>query len=413
MSSLRATLQIHGTEGRHGWGVARHENLTVFLPGSLTGDTVECSFEPSGKKRWTIGKTLSTLEQSPHRRIAPCAHHPEHSADPDTHGCGGCPLMALTPEMALTEKRGYALRALSQQKIQTDLELVPHKGSDLQYRWRLRPRWSHGALGFNSRASDRIHPVDQCEISTFPGIFSLLRPLERFKGEGELRLTMNQAGEVAIQITGSPLGGFTPSLPLRLDSSLTLVSVMIQRKVHGEPFINLGTPDSPQWIAPHSFAQGGPRANALIQETLKDLLGQADCDGPILECYAGSGNLSAIARNFGPVTACEEEKSVREAFRKNLGTDVKLITTPVENLKISQTPACMILDPPRSGISALAMKRLIAAMAPRVILFSCDPMAGARDLGHFLSAGYQLVRIKLLDTMPNTPHFELVSLLVK
>ncbi len=410
MTATRVTLKVHGTEGRHGWGVARDGDLTVFLPGCLPEDTVECRLEPSGKRRWTMGQDIEILSPSDKRIPPACPHHPDYR-DNNGRGCGGCPLMALSPEEALGEKTRYATRALSQQKIDIAPEVIASSGPAFNYRWRLRPRWEEGRLGFNEAASSRIHPVDRCAVALFPSIPGALKRILPLKGAGELRVTMTPRGEVALHVDRTlPKNALAP-LPVALGDGLSLVSLQTGDRLQGAPFIDLGAKGDPRWVSPLNFAQAGPFANSLILDSLDDLLREAAPRGPILECYAGSGNLTAVARRFGPVTACEEVPSVREAFRRNLGEGVKLITRPVERLRIDFTPSVLVLDPPRSGISGPAMYTLRGAKAAAIVLFSCDPMAGARDIARFRDAGYRVARIRLLDTMPNTPHFELATLL--
>jgi len=54
---------------------------------------------------------------------------------------------------------------------------------------------------------------------------------------------------------------------------------------------------------------------------------------------------------------------------------------------------------------------LAATGAPRVVLVSCDPAAGARDLRALTEVGYELESLQAWDLFPHTHHVEMVSAL--
>jgi len=75
-------------------------------------------------------------------------------------------------------------------------------------------------------------------------------------------------------------------------------------------------------------------------------------------------------------------------------------------------PALVVLDPPRTGARE-ALAPLCRLGPPRVLYISCDPMTLARDAARLAGAGYALRRLGLLDTMPQTAHFECLAELVR
>jgi len=72
------------------------------------------------------------------------------------------------------------------------------------------------------------------------------------------------------------------------------------------------------------------------------------------------------------------------------------------------TAGLVIADPARTGLGPLAVSRLVATNAPRIVLVSCDAVAGARDLRLLIDAGYELIQVTVLDLFPHTPHIETV-----
>lgn len=54
---------------------------------------------------------------------------------------------------------------------------------------------------------------------------------------------------------------------------------------------------------------------------------------------------------------------------------------------------------------------IAATGAPRVVLVSCDPAAGARDLRSLTDSGYRLLSLRAWDLFPHTHHVEMVAVL--
>jgi 23S rRNA (uracil1939-C5)-methyltransferase len=73
----------------------------------------------------------------------------------------------------------------------------------------------------------------------------------------------------------------------------------------------------------------------------------------------------------------------------------------------------VIVDPPRTGLSAEARGALLARRPSRIVSVSCDPATGARDTGALVAAGWKLERLVAVDLFPVTAHVETVSLLVR
>ena len=69
----------------------------------------------------------------------------------------------------------------------------------------------------------------------------------------------------------------------------------------------------------------------------------------------------------------------------------------------------MVADPPRTGLGAVAWRKVAATHADRLVLVSCDPGALGRDARLLAEAGYELRSSQLVDLFPHTSHVEVVS----
>ena len=70
----------------------------------------------------------------------------------------------------------------------------------------------------------------------------------------------------------------------------------------------------------------------------------------------------------------------------------------------------MITDPPRAGMHADVVERLLEMESPRIVYVSCNAATQARDLT-LLAEKYTVKRIKPVDMFPHTQHVENVVLL--
>src|SRR5439155_1673241 len=74
-------------------------------------------------------------------------------------------------------------------------------------------------------------------------------------------------------------------------------------------------------------------------------------------------------------------------------------------------PDVVVVDPPRAGLSAKIVRRLIEASPKRIVYVSCNPTTLAPNAAQLVEAGYALRRVRPVDMFPQTPHIECVALL--
>ncbi len=105
-------------------------------------------------------------------------------------------------------------------------------------------------------------------------------------------------------------------------------------------------------------------------------------------------------------TRCETGSTTRTF----VAADARLGITPARSSGPA-SPTCVIVDPPRAGLSKKIVRRLIEAEAPRIVYVSCNPTTLAPNAAQLVEAGYELKRIRPVDMFPQTPHVECVALL--
>lgn len=71
-------------------------------------------------------------------------------------------------------------------------------------------------------------------------------------------------------------------------------------------------------------------------------------------------------------------------------------------------PDVVITDPPRAGMHAKLVEKILETEAPTVVYVSCNPATQARDLA-LLDQKYTITRLQPVDMFPHTHHIENVA----
>jgi 23S rRNA (uracil1939-C5)-methyltransferase len=74
-----------------------------------------------------------------------------------------------------------------------------------------------------------------------------------------------------------------------------------------------------------------------------------------------------------------------------------------------RAPDLVVLDPPRAGLAARALRRIADLRAPRLVYVSCNPATLAGDARALVAHGYRLDAVRPVDMFPQTPHVEAVA----
>ena len=119
--------------------------------------------------------------------------------------------------------------------------------------------------------------------------------------------------------------------------------------------------------------------------------------------------LGALApRADEPVWSVAEKSTLVRRFERGSAVELQSVEQAVSRTR-RETPDVVIADPPRTGLSADALRGLAAWRSPRIVYVSCDPPTLARDAARLREAGYVLHAIDAFDLFPNTPHVETVA----
>jgi len=170
-------------------------------------------------------------------------------------------------------------------------------------------------------------------------------------------------------------------------------------------------------LSASSFFQTNTRGAELLFELVREEAGLG-LEDLLWDLYCGTGTLSlSLAKSAREVVGFEISAAAIGDARRNaelnrignarfvLG-DV-LDAVPGEQAR-SGRPDVLLLDPPRSGLHPRLFASLSALAPRRIVYVSCNPAAGARDVGRLVASGWRAERIRPIDLFPHTPHVECV-----
>lgn len=141
-----------------------------------------------------------------------------------------------------------------------------------------------------------------------------------------------------------------------------------------------------------------------------------DKNAPVIDLYSGVGTIG-LTIGGNNVTLVEiNEHAVREMEQniEKLGkTGAKAVLAASENaLDHISSDATIIVDPPRAGLHADVVAKLLEAAPERIIYLSCNPVTQARDVA-LLAEKYGIRHHQGYNFFPRTPHIEHLVVLDK
>lgn len=173
-------------------------------------------------------------------------------------------------------------------------------------------------------------------------------------------------------------------------------------------------------ISPTAFFQPNSlQAGVLYSKALE--LGSFSKDDIVYDLYCGTGTLGiCIAKHVKTVVgveiSAESSLDARTNAKHNNLENYTVYTGDVSKIlqeKDLPKPDALMLDPPRSGLDAAAIKQILALNASKIVYISCNPETQSQNIAELVSAGYVLRVIQPVDQFPQTMHIENIALLTR
>ena len=405
-SIVRADIPVYG-----GYVICRDPKI-VFIRGAIPGELVEISVDEK-KRDYSLATARRIIEPSPYRRQPPC---------PVFGTCGGCQVQFMEYERQVSVKEEILLDAL---KRIGDLHitLMPSMvGKEFRYRHRAQLKVSpHGAIGFYREGTREVVNIEECPLMV-DEINRFLRNVRALDLRGVKELHVSSGDTMTLLVKGTAVEDTVQGL---LETGISGIAFENGDSV-GKDYVTLDLNGLRYSVTPWSFFQSHWALNReVVAEVIRELtpMGQTR----ILDLYAGAGNFSLpLSRIAQEVVAVEENPSAVEDGRRNLvlngikncifvhGRVGKNLVNKKKDAvaKLFEDPpyGCVILDPPRTGLPADCVKKVMDACSERILYVSCNPATLARDVKK-MREHYDVESARMVDFFPNTYHIETLMFL--
>lgn len=442
-----------------GKGVGRYEDLVLFIEKAIPGDVVNVELQRK-KKNFAEGRVTQIVKSSPVRIEPFCPHFGV---------CGGCKWQHMSYQAQLKFKHQYVDNALSRiGKVDTSsMEEILGSQNTTYYRNKLEYTFSNkrwltdrdavvdpqdmNALGFHVPGRfDKILDIEHCFLQQDPSnkLRNSLRDFAIQHGvsfydlrahEGALRnliIRTSSTGETMVVVVFAyPEEGQVELVMNYLASEfpdITSLLYIINQKRNdtifdqeievykGRDFIYEEMEGLKFKVGPKSFYQTNSHQAYELYKITREFA-ELKGDELVYDLYTGAGTIANfVARSAREVVGVEYVPSAIEDAKYNsqingvnntkfYAGDMKDVLT-AEFVAEHGKPDVIITDPPRAGMHADVVSRILEMEAAKVVYVSCNAATQARDL-EMLSTKYEIVRIKPVDMFPQTQHVENVVLL--
>lgn len=395
--------------------LARADGRVVLVGGAIPGEQVRARVTAIGKGV-VYADTLEVTDASPDR----CPPR----GDP---ACGGSTYSHITYAAQLPLKSAVIADALSRiGRIMLPGPVTVVSSPVDGYRMRARLHLRGHSLGFfreethmlcSARATGQLLPA------TCDALDAVARAFGTSDMVAEVEIAENLGGTERVVCVES--SGSVVAPRLAPDGVPGLTGLLIRpdpasggptRLLAGAPWVTdlVDVANAHLAIRRHvqSFFQGN---RYLLAPLIEHVIGLVPDRARMMDLYAGVGlfGLAAALARRATVVAIEGDRHAAADLESNARSlhDVEAHHESVESFlaRRPRTPDVLVVDPPRAGVSRVAMAHLIDLRAPTLVYVSCDVATFARDARRLLDGGYAIGRVSAFDLFPNTPHVETVA----
>ncbi len=449
--------------GAEGMALARVDNQVVFVPMLIPGDVVD--IKVIRKRRKYIEGAVVRFHEYSKDRITPVCRH--------FGVCGGCRWQHLPYELQLKFKEKQVRDALERiGRIEIN-EMRPILGSRNIYQYRNKleftfsdKRWltreemksdsgsaGEDALGFHIPGLfDKVLDIKECHLQPDPSN-AIRDAVRRYAHKKALQFfnIRQQSGFLRnLIIRNTSDGKFMVIVVFFMDEkerreglldflaaefpSITSLMYVINSKKNdslsdqtpvlykGEDHLCEIMGDLKFRIGPKSFFQTNS-AQAFQLYSLAREFAALTGKEIVYDLYTGTGTIANfVASQSKKVIGIEYvEEAVRDAVinsELNNITNTHFIAGDIKNYLSGQffeeygPPDVIITDPPRAGMHADVVNKILSASPSRIVYISCNPSTQARDI-QLLNEVYRVEIVQPVDMFPHTHHVESIVLLTR
>ena len=433
--------------GFEGEGIAKIDNFTIFIPGTIKGEKVRILIVKVLSSHG-FGKIVEIIEKSPTRQEVDCNTYKR---------CGGCNLRHVKYEETLKMKQN-AVQSLVNKTLKNKLQIKETVGMENPLHYRNKAQYPIGinkqgepVIGVFANRTHEVIPIDNCliqnkkseEIAKFIIEFIKEKNISIYDektGKGLVRHIVTKVGiktgEImcVIVINGYKIPNeseLVENLKTRYPEIKAIVKninikntnvILGQENInlYGNGYIEDILGEYKFQISPLSFYQ----VNPVQAEKLYNLgvsMAEITKNDVVFDLYCGIGTISLFMSKFAKkvygIEIIEEAvKMAKENAESNnvsntefFAGDVEIVLDDLINNKGIKADVVMF-DPPRKGLDKKSIENILKIKTKKIVYISCNPATLIRDLADFENE-YDIKTIIPVDMFPYTGHVECVSVL--
>jgi len=457
-------LKIESTAFK-GKGIAKHDGIAVFVPGTAPGDLVEARIIKR-KKSYREAKVLEIKAPSPIRVEPVCGHA-------DT--CGGCTWQHIPYEKQLEFKEQH-VRDHMERIAELDPDIVETIiGCDEYLYYRNKMEYSFGtrrwltdeeiqadkyvddsgfAAGLHAPGRyDKILNLKECHLQN-PISYNLLDFVRSYCKENSIPAfdTHEKTGFMRHLVIRTSFHTDDTMVNLvTYKDDPEIMNTMCEALLNEFPEIttiinNVNDQPNPTAVGRYEKVLHGPGyivdkigqhsfkidANAFFQTNTQQAeklysvakkFADLQAGTNLFDLYCGVGTLTlfmadSVDTAIGIELVEVAVENAKQNARENSVDNVDFVLGDMKDtfnklfLERHGKPDCIITDPPRSGMHPDVVQQLSDLAVDTLVYVSCNPSTMARDLKELKNV-YNIERVQPVDMFPQTYHIETVARLTK
>ncbi len=362
----------------NGYGLARDNNKTYFIPYTLPDEVVNVKIIKS-KKNIDFGIPEKIIKESEHRVKPKCKYFRD---------CGGCDFQHIDYNKQVKIKEEIIKEFFHNNgiKIENPVKFIPSP-EPYHYRINVHLHVLNNQAGYFKKNTKILIPIDECSVLK-ENIVKFINSNDQFNNISSLIIKSDNSNNISSNIRENKLKFSIDDLNINYDYRC--------------------------FFQTNQF---------LIKSWLDIISGYAEPFNKkrIIELYCGVGIISLyLSKQFDikKITGIDRDNTsinfAKINREKNNLNRVKFKAGKAEKLiNDFDYASIVIFNPPRRGIDRSLLLKTLKLNPEAVIYSSCEISTFVRDLKIIVSNGYEFRELTGLDIFPQTYHFEIVGLFVK
>lgn len=437
--NLKIEKMVYG-----GQGLARHEGKTIFVSNVAPGELVKAKIKYK-KKGVLWAKSIEILENNDQARISPLCQHSDE--------CGGCTYQHLNYESQVKIKEqilaeiyqdlvplGKTIQSPKQLNYRNKCEFTFGEAADGQIQLGLHPEGKFFEV-LDLKECHLLAPemwqvlVKAKELVQKSGL-KVFKDLQDSGFWSTITLRHSSSSEHVLVIwkVKDPLNQQLCEMSEALQKEFSFIKGILARPApRGELHKICGLDTIAQAIdsvelvyQAENFFQINTHVLPLLMDRLLELVKLSEAD-LVYDLFGGVGAIGIYVASKLPhlqkVIGAEADKLACEMASFN--AELNQVANYQSNylnlykgkwggfLKDTKYKSCVIVDPPRAGLTSKAIREVLEMRPQSLIYVSCNPTTQKRDIDEFKEAGFALESLQLIDMFPQTLHLESIAYLVK